>query len=58
MIFCFHRRQLKAKHPDNYKQYKTCKSTAHASTPEISGFFQVRIAAIQKIVVSLHFALV
>jgi len=21
MIFCFHRRHLKAKHPDNYKQY-------------------------------------
>jgi len=28
MIFCFLRRHLKTKHPDNYKQYLTCKSTA------------------------------
>jgi len=46
MILCFHRGHLKAKHPDNYKQYLTCKSTALVSPPGISGFFQVRIAAI------------
>jgi len=59
MIFCFHRSHPSKsyKHFDNYKQYLTCKSIALVSQQGISGFIQVMIAAFQKIVVRLHFAL-
>jgi len=39
MIFCFHRRLPKGKHPNNYKQYLTCKSTALVSGLGIWVFF-------------------
>jgi len=57
IFFCFHRRHLKVKHPDNYKKYLTCKSTVLVLSLAFRVFFQCRIATIQKCVVRQHFTL-
>jgi hypothetical protein len=44
-VYFFYHRHLKAKHPDNYKQYLECKSTSLVSQPGISSFFQKQDAS-------------